>query len=780
MLLAGSVWAAGAMERRVDSIYQTLTPAERVNQLVWIELSGHLSATGAFQQYGGIYYSEPLLGTPGYQGKTVAVQLDERLNPMPDTEDLPNLFTLAAISQSDILSTYLYFLKKSTLSKGIHYLVLPEVTASPVQQSLIEKMHAFDPDFFMRKTSLSFRETKKGKELAHIFETSDYWVVNEQYLDKARKGISRHADEINFSRIENRIKSSLISSQFSEPDNPATIVRLPNKLAVTISKASVIPLQRTSGLLPLQGDTVCFITNQPYGPVANMLRKYTYVITAYDGIKNSRSVIVIDNDAFVPPGLVNNGRQVVFIGSLNNSKAWAPQMDAALLYVQYSDIYEYVIPQQLFGAANASGRLPSPAREFLQFQNYPLTGNDLLGFAPPEMTGLDQSARGRIEYVIHEAISSGAIPGCQLAVAVDGAIVLDEAYGFLTYDSLLPVDRYTLYDLASVTKVSATLLAVMKLYENGVLNLDKTLGDYLPGYDLSNKKDITIRALLAHNAGLPAYVPFWQKTLGPERLETFYYETEADMANDKRSYGIKPNPVLADSLRNWILHAPLLKYDGLPSYTYSDIGFMILQQVVETISGLPMDAYLEKEFYGAMGLKRLAFNPRSKGFDLFEIAPTEYDYYFRDELVWGEVHDRNAAVFGGVAGHAGLFANAHDLLVILQTMLQNGRYGGVQFLAPETIDYFNHRYFPNNRRALGWDKKDEMLNNASRFCTDQSFGHTGFTGTMVWVDPSFDLIFVFLSNRIYPDSSNYKLNQKNIRTRIQDVIYEAILTKWMN
>lgn len=779
VLLSGHVWGDTSLEKKVDSIYQQMDLEDRINQLVWVELRDNETVPGDLHLFGGVYYNQPLSKGISLPGIAVAVQLDDRMNPLPEVEELPNLYTLAAITQSDILSTYLYFLKKNSKAYGIDFLVLPEADNSPFRKSFVDKIVAFDPDFFKKRSSLSFEQTKKKKHLISIFESSDYWVVNEQYLTHAQKGISRHADKIDFSQIEHRIKDALSSAHFAGPST-YTPTGLPNQLAVAISKASVVPLQRTSGLLPLQRDTISFITDQPFGPIANMLRKYVYVITAYDAIKRSESTIIIDNDAFVPADIIDKDRQMVFIGSLVNSRKWTSEMDAALIYTQNSEIYEYVIPQQLFGAAGASGQLPSLNPEFSPFMNDPISGKEVLGFAPPEMTGLDHVARGKIEQIISEAISSGGTPGCQLAIAVDGAIVLDEAYGYLTYDSLLPVDRNTLYDLASLTKVTATLLAVMKLYEKGQLDLDKTLGDYLPGYDRSNKKDITLRALLAHNAGLRPYVPFWQKTLGPERMETFYYETSADMEADKRSYGVKPTPVLADSLKNWILQSSLLEYDSVPYYKYSDIGFMILHQVVETISGIPLDHYLEKEFYGALGLKKLTFNPRRKGFDLFEIAPTEYDYYFRDELVWGVVHDRNAAVFGGVAGHAGLFSNATDLLVILQTMLQDGRYAGVQFLSPETIQYFNNQYFPNNRRALGWDKKSDSLGNTSRFCSDQSFGHTGFTGTMVWVDPSFDLIYVFLSNRIYPDSNNYKLNQKNIRTRIQDVVYEAILAKWMN
>ena len=514
--------------------------------------------------------------------------------------------------------------------------------------------------------------------------------------------------------------------------------------------------------------------------MANMLRNYSFVITEYQDIAKSHAVILIDNNAKLPESIDLTLRDVVFTGTKENLQPIKANVDAALIYHLNSEIYSYLIPQQIFGSHGATGIVPNQNGEFLGFQNEPFEGFKMLGYAPAEMTGLDELARFRIQEIIQEAISTGSTPGAQLAVAVDGSIILEEAYGYLTYDSLIPVDRSTIYDLASVTKVTSTLLATMKLYEEGKIDLDTPIENYLPNYKGSNKHHITIRALLSHNAGLQSYVPFWKRALNADFVEPFYYETQEDELNDKRSYGIKPTALLMDTLKNWIVQSSLLNYDSLPGYRYSDIGFMILHEIVESVTQQPMDQYLYSQFYEPMGLKRTKFKPTEHGFELFEIAPTEHDYYFRDELVWGEVHDRNAAIFGGVAGHAGLFSNAHELMILLQTILQDGVYGGVEYLKPETIAYFNQKFYENNRRALGWDKPDRILGNTSLLSSDTSFGHTGFTGTMIWVDPAYDMIFVFLSNRIHPNSNNYQLIKRNIRTRIQDVVYEALLAKWMN
>ncbi|REE01501.1 CubicO group peptidase (beta-lactamase class C family) [Marinoscillum furvescens DSM 4134] len=776
VILLGGVQASES----VDSLYRQLSDVERVQQLLWADYSQSQSPIYE-RDFAGIYFDKPLQTAVTRANQLIAVQLDDRLNPLlNELHNLPDLYTLASLSRSDLLSTYFHYLKSVSQDRGIDFLVLPPMPDTLNRSALVlRQMQAHDPAFFLAREQLAFEPVRKRKEMAQLLQENLFWVMSTEEQSEVQRKLSRYAERLlDETPVEVRVKRMLRLRHEPRTLKPAR--PLPNQLGMAMSRASVVPLQREHGVLPLEVDTVCFLTNEPYGATANMLRKYAYVITEYVGINHAKAPIVLDNNAFVPEGLSTEGRQLIFIGEISHAKDLLSQLDAALLYSLESDIYNYLIPQQLFGATEATGKLPYDFPELAGFSNEPVAGKLKLGYAHPEMSGLDKEARDKIEAIVGEAIQTGSTPGAQLAIAVDGSIVLDEAYGFLTYDSLLPVDRSTLYDLASVTKVSATLLAVMKLYEQGKIHLDSSLSHYLPAYQESNKSDITIRALLAHNAGLRPYVPFWQKALSADRLEAFYYETEADLLSDKRSYGIRPTPVLIDSLKNWIVQSRLLNYDSVPHYSYSDIGFMVLHQVVEAVSGESMESFLTKHFYQPLGLTRLAFNPLEKGFDLFEIAPTEYDYYFRDELVWGVVHDRNAAVFGGVAGHAGLFANAHELLVVLQTLLQGGSYAEQQLLSPTTIDYFNRRFFPDNRRALGWDKKDDRLGNASRLATEQSFGHTGFTGTMVWADPAYNLIFVFLSNRIHPNADNYQLITRDIRTRIQDVVYEALLAKWMN
>lgn len=770
----------GAYElEKADSIYQHLTPSGRLHQLVLMDTEGG-EIPRQYGHLGGIYHAQPLETPQTLHGKLVVVQLDDRLNPLPgELVDLPGLYTLAALTKPDLLTSYFEYLEASSRAAGVDILVLPGVADTTSEIGvLLSRMKSYNPDFFLQKNELSFSKARRKNEIIGLFEDNQYWVVSDQGIRAVSQLLEKHSEKV-LSKVdlEDRVRESILRQVNGHTSRP--IGQMPNQLAVAISKASVVPLQKIPGTFPLKRDTVCFLTNQPYGSTANMLRKYAYVITAYEEIVSSNAPIILDNDSFVPPGILSEEKQVVYIGMQAGFFKHLAWIDAALLYHSASESYSYVIPQQIFGSSEITGRLPYSSPHYAQFRNNPIHGTRSLGYAPPEITGLDRIALSRIEAIMAEAIQSGCTPGGQLAIAVDGAIVLDQAYGHLTYDSLVPTERTTLYDLASVTKVTATLLAVMKLYEEGQLYLDATLGQYLPSYTGSNKEHITIRSLLAHNAGLKPYVPFWQRALTADFMETFYYENDEAQREDKRSYGIKPNTILQDTLKNWILKSPLIVYDSIPPYSYSDIGFMILHQVIETIAGQPMDQYLKEHFYTPMKLQRLTFNPLNNGFERYQIAPTEHDYYFREELVWGVVHDRNAAVFGGVAGHAGLFANAHDLTIVLQTLLQGGSYGGIQYLQPSTIGYFNQCFFEGNRRALGWDKKDDAVGNASVFSSLESFGHTGFTGTMIWADPAYDLIFIFLSNRIHPNSNNYKLIRNNIRTRIQDVVYEALMANWV-
>ncbi|MEL7146568.1 MAG: serine hydrolase, partial [Bacteroidota bacterium] len=332
-------------------------------------------------------------------------------------------------------------------------------------------------------------------------------------------------------------------------------------------------------------------------------------------------------------------------------------------------------------------------------------------------------------------------------------------------------------DLASVTKVAATLQAVMFLQEQGLISLDEKLITYLPELEETNKADLTIRNILMHEAGLRPWLPFYQISLEKDLLSPYVYQSERDSVANRKTFGLYyPTPRQKEAVWQEIIDSELRKLpkdDSVYTYRYSDLGFMFLQMLVEAVSHQPLDEFVDQHVYQPLGLKKTMFNPLTK-YQKEVIAPTEYDYYFRNAQVWGSVHDQNAQVLGGVAGHAGLFSNAHELSKLMLMNLNGGFYGGYKFLHSATMQHFTKQQKTGNRRGLGWDKPDMEKSNTSSQASALTFGHTGFTGTAVWVDPEYDLIYVFLSNRVYPSAENKKLMENNIRSKIQDVIYQAM------
>lgn len=364
------------------------------------------------------------------------------------------------------------------------------------------------------------------------------------------------------------------------------------------------------------------------------------------------------------------------------------------------------------------------------------------------------ATEGRIDSIVNDGIAKKAYPGCQVLAMKDGKLLFRKAYGHQTYDEDSPeVTMNTIYDLASVTKMMSTTLAMMKLVETGKVKLDDPLSRYLPYLKNTDKANITIRQAMSHMARLKSFYPFWQ---------------EAKDAEEPRASVLKQ--VTASHLLS------------NTEYVYSDLGFILLGDLIQTVSGQRLDIFVNHHFYSPMGLCNTGYNPLERGIDSTLIAPTENDQHYRMRLIRGMVHDENAFAMGGVSGHAGLFGTADDLARILQMLLNGGTFDGRRYLKAETIAMFNTRYFDkqNCRRGLGFDKP-LITGHGGSACDEapqSSYGHTGFTGTMVWVDPDNQMLYVFLSNRVYPDPNPNKLSNMNIRTKIQSELYRSI--KGMN
>ncbi|RCW38700.1 serine hydrolase [Marinilabilia salmonicolor] len=429
-----------------------------------------------------------------------------------------------------------------------------------------------------------------------------------------------------------------------------------------------------------------------------------------------------------------------------------------------------------------------------------------LKFGIPEEVAMSRDSLFRVDSVMAEAIKMEATPGAQVLIARDGVVVWNKNYGHHTYEKKQKVVSDHLYDVASVTKITATIPALMSMYERGMWQLEDTLGMYFPEADTTEKSGITMKELLLHESGLTSYIPFYQQTIDRERLKgglfgrryswlyniklddyiylnrTVHYRKDIfqkkrdDLFSIPVARNFFMNRQYLDSMKLQVLESPMRRRHR---YLYSDLGFFFLGQMVDRLSGKTMDLFMDSAFYKPLGMTRTAFLPAGR-FPDKEIVPTEQDKAFRKQLIHGWVHDPGAAMMGGVAGHAGLFSNALDMARMMQMYLNKGTYGGMRYLEESTIELFTGCHNEENRRGLGFDKPEPdtaKVSPASEFASLSSFGHSGFTGTLVWADPESGLVYVFLSNRIYPHQYNKTLIKENIRTRIQDAAYKAIIKR---
>jgi len=405
----------------------------------------------------------------------------------------------------------------------------------------------------------------------------------------------------------------------------------------------------------------------------------------------------------------------------------------------------------------------------------------IMPLATPGAEGLDGLQMTHdIDSIALEGIAGKAYPGCVVLIARHGKIVFEKAYGTYNYDTPEPVSLNSIYDMASVTKICGTTLGVMKLYDEGKLSLDKTLGTYLRWVRKSDKKNLNIKKILLHQARLVADVVFYKKTVDPvtgRPLPQYFRPDSSAKFNVRVAEHLYLRRDYADSMNQSIADSKLLPEE---KYVYSDNDFILMADVVQAISGLRIDKYVDKYFYKPMGLRSIGFNPRNR-FDTNLVAPTELDQYFRYQHLHADVHDEGSAMFGGDAGHAGLFSNAEDIGALLQMFLDGGSFKGKQYIKPSTLKLFTAYNSSISRRGIAFDKpqKDNYTTTdphpyPSRFASPLTFGHTGYTGTCIWVDPKYDLVYVFLSNRVNPARST-DLYRLNIRGAIEDAVYKAMV-----
>ena len=459
--------------------------------------------------------------------------------------------------------------------------------------------------------------------------------------------------------------------------------------------------------------------------------------------------------------------------------------------------------QVIMGGIPSKGKLPVSISGLFNVDEGLTTTRTRLSYQPPMEVKVSESKLSKIDEIVKEGLENKAFPGCQVLVAKNGAVIYSKSFGYFDFARTHSVQNSDIYDLASVTKVAATLFAVMKLYDEKKLKPDDYLSTYIPQLKGTDKENITIRQALFHESGLTSFCPFSQLFIDPDsytgslyskkrdavhRIQydsNVYVRTDFKFNKDLVSRTSKPGFTLQVAKRFYLkndfpdlmiqeIAASKLKNQG--SYLYSDLNFILLKEVVEKISNTSLDKFTEKNFYAPLGADLTGYKPLMR-FDTLRIAPTENDEFIRNQLLIGFTHDEAAAFMGGVSGNAGLFSNANDLAKLLQMFLNQGIYGNERFLSAETCKLFMETTSSTGRRGLGFDKpntQNEKSGSTGKSVPASTVGHTGFTGTCFWIDPDNQLIYIFLSNRVYPKRTNKQLMQMDIRSRIQDVIYEAI------
>ncbi len=584
--------------------------------------------------------------------------------------------------------------------------------------------------------------------------------------------------------------------------------------AVSIGNGNRTAFQEALGLYaPVRHFSINkYATLQQFSQLLGELDKFDLVVAGIhepDGRRSRQYGISPQTSYFVRRLALRNNAVLAVFTSPYALSFFDDLSEVEAIIMSYDDnsVAQEYTAQLIFGAIPASGRLPVNASvRLVKGDGIDTFITGRLRYSIPEDAGLDSEKLKKIDELVEKAIEDKAMPGAQVLVARKGVVVYHRAFGYHTYRQTNPVRKTDLYDLASVTKIAASVPAIMRLIEEGRLDLGKTLGFYLPELEGTNKYDLVIKDVLMHQARLQPWIPFYYDTfeslvpdeeLFSRRVSARYpYMLAANMFMNRNyrfidslfsdqaggDYTVRVanrmfmNSAWRDSIYRRVDESPLRPRN---QYLYSDLGYYYLKSIIERISSEPLDQYAWKNFYNPLGADRMTYLPLER-YRETEIVPTENDVIFRRQLVHGHVHDPGTAMLGGVGGHAGLFSNANDLAKLMQLFLQGGVYGGVRYFEPGTIEWFTSA--PNsdngNRRGIGFDKPER---NPSRngpsapSASPESFGHSGFTGTMAWADPEDEIVYIFLSNRVHPDQFNNKLQQMNLRTKIQQAIYEAII-----
>jgi beta-N-acetylhexosaminidase len=625
-------------------------------------------------------------------------------------------------------------------------------------------------------------------------------IISEERLAHSVKKILRAKFKVGLHEFEPIETANLVADLNRQKDDLLYGELMENAITLVQNKNNNLPLKN----LELHKIAYVNMGDADATPFVNSLKKYTKVevvnATNLDALiaslSNYNTVIVGFHKSNVNPwkSYEFTDKELVWlyeIARTNNviltlfAKPYAlndfntfENFESILMAYQNSPIAQQKAAQIIFGALPAKGSLPvSCGIDFKVGEGLQTNSLNRLTYGLPESVGMDARRLKKIDSIAKFAISEQMTPGIQLLVARKGKVIYEKSFGYHTYKKSSKVKFNALYDVASLTKILATLPLLMELVDSGVIGLDSTLGELLPSYKDTNKDAITIQEMLSHFAQLKPWIPFYISTLDSvtQKPNPKFYKTKSS-----KKFPIKINERLylrkdfRDSIQNKIIASELLQEK---KYRYSDLPYYIIKLIIEKHYDLPLDALVQQHFYKSLGANFTTYKPLEK-FNKFQIIPTEIDDYFRYDTVHGYVHDMGAAMQDGVGGHAGLFSNANDVAKLMQMYLQEGVYGGKRYFSPNTFNTFNtcHYCDEENRRGIGFDKPQLEEEGPTCGCLSMtSFGHSGFTGTYAWADPEEEIVYVFLANRTYQESDTNRLSKGNIRTDIQRLIYESII-----
>ena len=524
-------------------------------------------------------------------------------------------------------------------------------------------------------------------------------------------------------------------------------------------------------------------TPEKVAEIEAKLSKFSHIVVGVMGITNSpgRSFGIGQAEYQLLKRLSTSPNVVMVVFGNAYASKYLPEMPHHVVAFENNATTQKMVPEILFGARDGHGILPVTTNMTYRIGTggY-LEGLNRLSYTVPESQGMNRDVLARIDTIMDISMKKKAFPGGVVLVAKNGQVVFEKAYGYYDYSKRQAVSSETVYDLASITKILATTQAVMFLASRNQIDMNRPLERYLPELKGSNKGNLPLRDIMAHEAGLVAFIPHYAKTVEVGKWKSDYYRDKpepgftAPVSNNM--YGLNS---LRDSIWHWTIQSNLRPKDpnrNRHSYVYSDLTMYLMQALVERVTNQPLDEFLEQNIYGPLGLYTMTFNPFKK-YSIDMIAPTEDDVSFRKTKIQGYVHDPGAAMYGGVAGHAGLFGKASDLAVMMQLMLNGGSYADVTLMDERTVRDFTRRQSVQSRRGWGWDKPEPERGkggSAGVLASKNTFGHTGFTGTCTWADPDNKLVYVFLSNRVHPDADNNLLLRENVRQEIHDVIYQAM------